>query len=221
MIKSEAHKNNKKKLRQRDRAATSAAILEAAEKIFAQVGPAGARIDAIAAQAGINKAMLYYYFKNKRGLYRAVLEANLAEFRRSSLAVLSSRGSTADLVLGYVGNHFDFIGARPYYPRLFQQLMMSEDKSVERIVKTYLLPLSQRLAALIAHGVRAGEIRPLDARHTVISLIALTVFYFSAAPIFKKTGGIDVFGPMHQAQRKQEVLKFIRYALLKDPEGEN
>ena len=53
---------------------TRAAILEAAEGIFAEVGLAGARIDAIAGAAGINKAMLYYYFKSKEGLYRAVLE---------------------------------------------------------------------------------------------------------------------------------------------------
>ncbi len=203
----------------RNRAATQRTILKAAERIFAEVGLAGARTDAIAASAGVNKAMLYYYFKSKDGLYRAVLEANVEEFRRTSEEVLSGSGSPGRLLLQYVSNHFDFIGARPYYPRLFQRLVMAGDRSVEDIVRTHFIPLSGRLRELIERGTRSGELRQLDPRHAVISLIALTVFYFSIAPWVRKVGGADVFSREEQMRRKEEVLRFIRYALFRNPEA--
>ena len=63
-------------------AETRAAILAAAEQVFAKAGLAGARTDAIAAAAGVNKALLYYYFKSKGGLYEAVVEDHFREFNR-------------------------------------------------------------------------------------------------------------------------------------------
>lgn len=203
----------------RNSAATRATILAAAERIFAESGLAGARTDAIAAAAGVNKAMLYYYFKSKDRLYRAVLLANVEEFHRQAEEVLSSGGSAGSIVLRYVGNHFDFIGARPYYARLFQRLMMAGDRSVDIIIRTHFAPLSARLIDLIERGVRTGEFHALDARHTAISLVALTVFYFNAAPMARKISNVDVFDPAQQAQRKQEVLRFIRYALFRNPEA--
>ncbi len=214
-----AVKSQTRDVRPRNSAETRASILEAAAGIFAEVGLAGARIDAIAAAAGINKAMLYYYFKSKDGLYRAVLELNAEEFHRLGNQVLSGQGSAGTILLRYVSNHFSFIGARPYYARLFQRLIMAGDRSVERIVKKHFVPLSRKLIALIERGMQSGEFRSLDARHTAISLMALTVFYFNAAPMARWIGNMDVFDHEQQARRKEEVLKFIRFALFTNPEA--
>jgi TetR/AcrR family transcriptional regulator len=214
-------KNRKaqRKVRPRNSEETRATILEAAERIFAQAGLDGARTDAIAAAAGVNKAMLYYYFKSKAGLYGAVLEANAREFQRLAEEVLAGRGSAGAIILRYVSNHFDFIGARPYFPRLFQQLMKAGDRRVEQIVRMHFVPLFARLRKVIERGIRTGELRALDARHTTISLIALTVFYFNAAPLAQKFGGVNVFDLAEQARRKKQVLMFIRYALFENPEA--
>jgi len=67
-----------------------AAILAAAGRIFAKSGLAGARTDTIAAAAAVNKAMLYYYFGSKQGLYEAVVEDHFCEFNRQALDVLES-----------------------------------------------------------------------------------------------------------------------------------
>jgi len=199
---------------------TRTAILKSAERIFADAGLAGARINAIAAAAGVNKAMLYYYFKSKEGLYRAVLKANIEEFHRLGEAVLSGPGSAGAIVLRYVNHHFDFLGGRPYYSRLFQRLIMAGDRNVDRLITKHFVPLSRRLVALIERGVQTGEFRALDPRHTAISLVALTVFFFNAAPMARKIGNIDVFDSAQQAGRKEEVLKFIRFALFTTPEAE-
>lgn len=108
-----------------DSAATHAAILAAAERVFAEEGLAGARTDGIAAAAGVNKALLYYYFKSKDGLYRAVLEEHMKDFYRRGLQVLTSGGSARSIVLRYVSARFDSMSARPNYPRLFQRVMMT------------------------------------------------------------------------------------------------
>ena len=81
------HKGRRPRTRSLD---TRAAILAAAEEVFAKAGLDGARIDAIAAAAGVNKALLYYYFKSKDGLYEAVIDDQFREFNRQALAVLEA-----------------------------------------------------------------------------------------------------------------------------------
>ncbi len=198
---------------------TRAVILEAAERIFAEDGLAGARTDAIAAAAGVNKALLYYYFKSKDDLYVAVLEEHFKEFRRQAMEVLTSEGPAGETLLRYVDMHFDFISSRPYYPSLFQRMAMAGGKSLGRLARDYFVPLSQKFFALIERGIRSGELRPFDIGHTAISLVALTVFYFSAAPVIKVVGGQDPYSQENLARRKQEVLKFIRHALFNHPEA--
>jgi TetR/AcrR family transcriptional regulator len=201
-------------------AATREAILEAAERIFGDEGLAGARTDAIAAAAGVNKALLYYYFRSKDGLYRAVLESYLADFNRRAMEVLSSHGSARTLLLRYINLHFDFIAAHPHHGPLFQRMLMADQKSLVRLAREYFLPRSRVLLAVIERGIRTGEFRRVDSSHAAISLISLIVFYFSSAPVLRAVSGIDPYAKANVERRKKEVLKFVRYALFKNPESE-
>src|SRR5579862_8046279 len=89
-----------------------AKILAAAERAFAGEGLAGARTDAIAAEAGVNKALLYYYFSSKEALYEAVIEEQLREFNTQALAILLKPGAARVVLLQYLNLHFDFISQR-------------------------------------------------------------------------------------------------------------
>jgi len=204
-------------VRQQRGTETRAAILQAAERIFAEVGLEGARTEAIAEAAGVNKALLYYYFKGKDDLYLAVLESHLTEFRRRALGVLESKGSARVRLLRYVSLHFDFISARPYYPRLAHRLMSTDDRLVHRVVQEYSAPIYRKLAELVEEGVRSREFRQVNSHHTIYSLVGLSVFYFAAAPIVKELTQIDAFDRANVACRRDEVLKFIRYGLFRDP----
>lgn len=205
--------------RHRNSASSRASILEAAGRIFAGQGLSGARTDAIATEAGVNKALLYYYFKSKEDIYRAVLEEQLTGFHLKALQILSQKGPVAPILLEYVRNHFDFIGAHPYYPRLFQRMMLAGNRRAERLVAQRIIPVARKMDALLRRGIRNGELRPFDVSHTAISLVALTVFYFNAAPIIRLVSGQDPFTTANMRRRKAEVLKFIRYALLANPEA--
>ena len=195
------------------------AILQAAERIFAEAGYGSARTEAIAAEAGVNKALLYYYFKSKDALYRAILHDHLMEFQRRVSEVLSAEGSARSKLLKYVSMHFDFISARPHYPRLIHRLVMTGGKPLESVAREFFLPLHRKLTALIESGVREGEFRPVDSHHTVLSLAALIVFYFSSSPIWSTVTHIDPYQKVHLERRKEEVLNFIRHALFKNGKG--
>ena len=196
---------------------TRTIILNAAEHIFAESGLAGARIDAIARAAGVNKALIYYYFKSKDALFLAVVERHMKEFSLQALDLLASSRSVKDKVLDYVSMHFDFIAARTDYPRLFQRFMMGDSRPFLRIRQKYFSPVAKKFQAVIRQGIRSGEIAASDSAHTAISLVALTVFYFSAAPMLKASGIIDdPYRKSQLARRKKEVLNFASRALFRN-----
>jgi len=208
-------------LRQTRGVETRATILEAAERIFAEAGPAGARTEAIAAAAGVNKALLYYYFKSKNDLYLAVIEDQVKEFHRQAMDVLTAQGSPRSLLLRYVDLHFDFISARRRFASLFQhmQMMMAGGKPAERLVRKYVAPRAEALRELIDRGVREGEFRAVDRDQMAFSIGALIVFYFSCQPILRILGHADAYSDADLKRRKREVLDFIRYGLFRVPEA--
>jgi TetR/AcrR family transcriptional regulator len=203
----------------RQRTGRRAAILAAAERIFAEAGLEGARTDEIAAAARVNKALLYYYFRSKDELFRAVLEEHLHEARRRALEILTSRASVRCKIMEYMQLHFDRIAARPYYPRLLNRLMTEGSELLEGLFREYSAPLYKKLVELIEEGVRTRELRRVDPHHTVYSLVALSVFYYSAAPIVKAVSHKDAFQRENLRLRRKEVMNFIRYGLFRDPEA--
>src|SRR5271165_3785132 len=126
-------------------AETRAAILAAAAEDFAQSGPAGARTEAIAAAAGVNKALLYYYFKSKSGLFEAVVDDHFAAFNRQAMSLLAEPGPARAVLLRYVSLHFDFICARQRYACIYQQIMMNGGRPLARLVRKYFVPRSEAL----------------------------------------------------------------------------
>src|SRR5215470_2077845 len=103
---------------------TRKAILHAAVKEFAAYGIDGARTDAIARAAKVNKALLYYYFKDKETLHAAVLDQVFGGLTTAVMQVLNQNLSPRKKILAYVGAHFDYIASHPKYPRLVQAELM-------------------------------------------------------------------------------------------------
>jgi TetR/AcrR family transcriptional regulator len=203
--------------RQRSSEKTRAIILATAGSIFAQTGLAGARTDLIAKTAGVNKALLYYYFKSKERLYEAVVEEHFRRFNAQALELLGSKKPAREVLLQYVSLHFDFIAAHRQSAPLFQQFMMAGGKRAERLIRKYFKPRSDAVRKLLERGVRAGEFRRTDLFHTALSIIALIVFYFSAAPVLQLLGHSRAHSAENLNLRKREVLDFIRHALFTNP----
>ncbi len=142
--------------------ATARRILAAAERHFAAQGMAGARTDEIAADAHANKAMLYYYFGNKRRLHRAVLENLFRQLRKVVYAPPAADAPPRDRLRSWVNGYFDFLATHPNYPRLVQREAMDATPKIEWIARDYFQPFFKHLTGLISEGISAGEFREVD-----------------------------------------------------------
>ena len=194
-----------------------AAILKAAVAEFAEHGIAGARTDAIARAAHVNKALLYYYFKDKDALYEAVLDQVFSGLRARVVPVLESNLPPREKMLEYLGAYFDYIAANPRLPRVVQaEWMRSPGKRtphMEHIAKEYFRPIYQKLGEVLHEGIEAGEFRAVNPMDFLPSMVAVIVFYFSAAPAMKTLMKEDPLSTERIAQRRAFVLDFISAAL--------
>jgi len=192
------------------------AILKAAVREFSEEGIAGARTDAIARAAGVNKALLYYYFKDKEALYRAVLDEVFSGVRMAVEGALSLDLSPRERLTAYVRAHFDYIASHPHYSRIVHAefLRAGRDPSdLQRVAKQYFQPIFLNLRDLLREGHEAGEFRRVDPVQFIPSIIAVIVFYFITAPITRVMTGEDPFSPALLATRRKAVEDFVSHAL--------
>src|SRR5580698_7085080 len=145
-----------------------AAILQAAAHEFAEHGIAGARTDAIAREARVNKALLYYYFKDKETLYAAVLEEAFSGLKATVFRVLDGDLPPREKMLAYAGAYFDFIASNQLYPRLMQSEMMrareGHSPHIDRVIKNYIQPIFLRVSEVLRQGIAEGHFRPVNPR---------------------------------------------------------
>src|SRR5438552_267727 len=199
-----------------------AAILKAAVREFAREGVAGARTDAIARSAGVNKALLYYYFEDKEALYQAVLDEVFSGLRIAITNALSQDLPPRERLKAYAGAHFDYIASHPLYPRIVHAefLRAGRDPSrLQRIAKEYFHPVFMNIAALLREGEKSGDFRRVNPIHFIPSMISVVVFYFTSAPIIKVMTGADPMSPGHLAERRAAVIDFISHALFVPHKG--
>src|SRR3984957_2258145 len=141
-------------------------ILRAAIREFSEHGLAGARTDAIAESAKVNKALLYYYFKSKSGLYAAAIEEVSGTVVERALAALDPGRSAGDRLLRTALNHFDRILAQRDFQSLMQQEMIrmrrGESKAMPVLVKNVFKPLLEKLQEAVPEGIQGGELCRMD-----------------------------------------------------------
>ncbi|HEY6274307.1 MAG TPA: TetR/AcrR family transcriptional regulator [Terriglobales bacterium] len=198
---------------------TRAAILKAALEEFSHEGVAGARTDQIAHRAGVNKALLYYYFKDKEGLYASVLEEVFSGLSARIMAALDSPEMRPRAkLLKYVEAHFDYIASVPGYPRLVQREFMRTggralSPLASRVLERFGKPIYQKLSSIIREGIARGEFRSVSPEQTVTSLLGIIIFYFISLPAQQLMSAGDPSSPERIAARRAAVLDFVSAAL--------
>jgi len=168
-------------------AETRGRILDAALSEFAGNGLAGARTEHIAAAAGVNKALIYYYFESKEKLYSAALEMVSARVRDRSMAVFLREASPGERLLRAALDHFDRILTQREFQSLMQQEMMrlhkGEEGELPILVKRVFAPLHAMFQSLVREGISSGELIEVDWFQMVLAALEGNVFYFLSAPI--------------------------------------
>jgi TetR/AcrR family transcriptional regulator len=208
--------------RSRNAQASRSAILEQAIAEFAAQGVAGARTAAIAEAAGVNKALLYYYFKDKESLYAASLEAVFSCFAEELMPMLRSALPPGEKLLRFARAHFEYLVRHPNYPRLIQQELSyagsrGEPSGGFRAISTaHFIPMQRAGMRVVEEGVASGELRPVEGAGTLRAVIGMNVFYFISAPIMRAVRGADPFSPRARRAHIASSLDFIAGALFTD-----
>jgi TetR/AcrR family transcriptional regulator len=192
----------------RDREVTVPAILAAAETEFATNGFAAARTESIAARANVVKGMIFHYFKNKEGLFEAVLERAYRPFSEALDKSLDKNLSASDALLTFVDRLLTAMAEKPLSPAIF--MLESIQGRGEHFRRLGMPSLYARVETLLKKGIAAGEFRKMDPWHGAINIIGLCGFYYCAAGNTSKTDkGAD---PLDRASLKRhaaEVLAFV------------
>ncbi len=197
--------------------ASRRAILHAALEEFSQEGLSGARMDSIADAAGVNKALLYYYFRDKDALYGAVLDEFFSRFLARLTLVLDQPASAGKRFLSYVRAHFDTVAESPHYARIFVAEIMRAGRGgsphIERVFAQYTQPIAARVLAVLREGIASGEFRAVEPMQFMPSAVGTIVHYFTIAPMLHKFRPIDPFSIEALQQRRAAVLDFAAAAL--------
>jgi AcrR family transcriptional regulator len=205
-------------------ATSRSAILNAATNEFARMGLAGARIQSIAQEAGVNVALLYYYFETKENLYAAVLDQVFSNWAQRVSPALEGEGSPREKVMAYVEAYFDFIAESPHRPRLVQQEMMQLGSrgfgDLQVMARKHVRPVHRELLELLRKGYKEGEFRKVTPDF-VYSISGIIVGYFTSSTFIHAVSGRNPLTPAHIAQRRQSVLDTVAAALLQPDAGRN
>ncbi len=204
-------------LREGRQFATVRRIVVAARKVFAQRGLAGARMDEIARVAGVNKALPYYYFRNKEELHRFVLETMIAQIsaQMESPAVLSM--DPPERVRALVNLTFDFVMRNPAYPRLIQREMMADRRPLHWMVVAHHRPLHKRAVKTIREGIARGQFRAVDPDQMVFTIFGMIMYYFATGQLASQIWNRDIWNPRNVEQRRRAVLDFLEHGLFLSP----
>jgi TetR/AcrR family transcriptional regulator len=190
---------------------TEEKILAAAKKVFVQKGMAGARMQDIADEAGINKALVHYYFSNKEKLFEVIfLEAAGKLFPKIN-AIFESDQPLFDKIRSFCEEYIDVVMDNPYLP-LFVLYEINQDPAyfMKKLMPSGLRPNPMHFIAQIEAEVKKGAIKPISPLQLMMNLISLTIFPFVAKPMIQANLGIDEWQfRAAMEQRKKEIPQFI------------
>jgi TetR/AcrR family transcriptional regulator len=204
------------KPQRRDPAATRRKLLTAARREFASSGLAGARVDEIAARAGVNKQLVYHYFGDKDALYLAVLEWVYEEIRAQERKLNLEGLPPEQAIKKLIESSFDHLAAHPDFIVLLNDENRGGARHVRgsRKLEAMHSPLVSLVSTILGEGVKAGVFRKgINAVHLYISIAGLSYFYFSNTPTLSAIFGKDLSSRAARQARRKHVVDLVLHSL--------
>ncbi|MBC7849625.1 MAG: TetR/AcrR family transcriptional regulator [Chitinophagaceae bacterium] len=191
-------------------ASTQERILLAAKKVFVGKGMAGARMQDIADEAGINKALLHYYFKNKEQLFEKIFqEAATLLFPKLNI-IFDSDLPLFEKIEKFAEEYITVMMLNPFLPLFVLNEITRDPNNFVKKIWTGDKPHPQKLMQQIDKEVKKGTIKKISAVQLLMNLTAMIIFPFVARPMYQLTIGINEkeFRAIME-ERKTLVPKFI------------
>lgn len=164
---------------------TEEKIFNAARIVFQKKGFAGARMQEIADEAGINKAMLHYCFKNKQQLFEAVFMKAFSQLAPQINTIFNSDKSVFEKITQFTHDYISFVIENPFLPQFIIQEMNNNPEFVMSILNHANRPNPDLLIAQIEKEIEAGIIKPIQPKQLLLNIFSMTVFPFAAQIMVK------------------------------------
>jgi len=204
------------KVNSRDPERTRQRILAAATEEFARFGLGGARVDRIAARAGANKRMLYYYFSDKDNQFLAALERSYSEIRAAERGLQLEHLAPHLALRRLVEFTWDYFLAHPEFLTLLNSENLHKGRHVRRSrsVPEMHTPLVETLRAVLRRGESAGVFRKgIDPVQLYISIAGEGYFYLSNRYTLSQIFARDLMTPRALAARARHNADMILAAV--------
>ncbi|MDP8306393.1 MAG: TetR/AcrR family transcriptional regulator [Candidatus Chlorobium antarcticum] len=168
---------------------TQRRILCSAEKVFYRQGYDGARMQEIADEAGINKALLHYYFRSKERLFDAVFSDAVLRLVPPVFAVMNINAPLMDKVRAFVDAYFSTVVNNPFLPGFVVHEMHRNPSRFSEIIQGSRLFMLQGLQRQLDEGAESGKLVPMEAEQFMLNLLSLCAFPFVAAGAMQAVSG--------------------------------
>jgi AcrR family transcriptional regulator len=192
---------------------TEQKIIEAATSVFSEKGKDGARMQEIANAAGINKALLHYYFRSKHKLFRIVFLYQFKKLIGSIFSAIKDDDDFYTFLNTFVTRYIEYIQSRKALLRFIIWEIGKEDPELFNHVQSTFSeqgysdnPIIQKTRQAIA----TGQIKSIDPVHFTISLLGMCIFPFITYQFIGKIiPGADVNDPQFMSKRAEEIVRVI------------
>ena len=199
--------------KERDPNRSRAAILDAAERLFADKGYEATSLSEVGAAAGVSRATPGYFFGSKSDLYQAVLDRSFGEVREAvregRARALASQESAETILAGAVSDYFDFLAARPNFVRLIER----EALSGSRLPVGASLSAGQEALAAIGAELGLDDAPSGEAAQLLLSIISLCWFPLIHARTVAPAVGVGLENGTLMEQRKRHVVALVLHGL--------
>jgi AcrR family transcriptional regulator len=190
---------------------TEEKILAAAKKVFISKGMAGARMQDIADEAGINKALLHYYFRNKEKLFEMIfMEASQKLFPKIN-SIFEADMPLFEKIENFCEEYITIMSENPYLPLfVLNEINQDPENFMSKIWNKQKFPRPQKFLEQVEKEVKKGTIKKISPLHLLINLISMCVFPFVGKAMIQFTNDLDELQFRNiMIQRKKEIPKFI------------
>ena len=164
---------------------TEEKIFNAARIIFQKKGFSGSRMQEIADEAGINKAMLHYCFKNKELLFKAVFMNAFGQLAPQINEIFNSQDTVFDKIRKFTHSYISFVILNPFLPQFVIQEMNNNPEFVMSFLNNENRPNPSKLLSQIEKEIQEGIIKPVQPKQLLLDIISMTVFPFAAQMMVK------------------------------------
>jgi AcrR family transcriptional regulator len=164
---------------------TEEKIFNAARIVFQKKGFAGARMQEIADEAGINKAMLHYCFKSKELLFKAIFMNAFSQLAPQINEIFNSQDTVFDKITKFTHSYISFVIVNPYLPQFVIQEMNNNPEFVMSFMNYENRPNPAILIAQIEKEIIDGIIKPINPKQLLLDIFSMTVFPFAAKMMVK------------------------------------